>query len=417
LGFSGKYGNRVTQRLPVSINLPGSRLVKVLMCHDYYQRRGGEDEVFEVETELLRSKGHQVVLYTVQNQSIKRSNYLQTGIRAIWNQSAYNKIQTLVQSEQPDLVHFYNTFPLISPAGYYAAKSANLPVVQSLHNYRLMCLNSTFYRSGKPCEDCLGKTLPWPGIRHSCYHGSRAQSSAVAAMTVFHRALSTWQQKVDIFLLGSTETARQKFLIAGIESSKILLKPNFAFPDPGIGSGGGRYALFVGRFDEEKGIHELLDAWDIMKQKIPLKIVGDGPLAPLVESAAKSHSQIELCGRKSLDEMYELMKMAEFIVFPSRWYEAMPRTIIDSFAVGTPVIASKTGAMRDMIEEGKSGLFFTPGNANDLAGKAAWLFNQPELACKMRTHARQSYESNYTADRNYKLIMDAYQQAARNNMA
>jgi len=387
------------------------------MCHNHYQQRGGEDEVFEIEAELLRSNGHQVVTHVVHNDSIKQGNLLVTGLSAIWNQSAYRRMKVLIKEQKPDLVHFYNTFPLFSPSVYYAVKAANLPLVQSLHNYRLLCLNASFYRNGLVCEDCLGHTLPLAGIRHACYHGSRLQSMSVAGMQVFHRMLRSWHRKVDLFLLGSTRFALNKFIQGGFAEDAFMLKPNFVFPDPGIGQGQGGYVLFVGRFDETKGIVDLLKAWRSLAPSVPLKIVGDGPLLSLVKESAQKLGQVEWLGRKSLDEMYQLMKDARFLIFPSRWYEAMPRTIIDSLAVGTPVCAADIGAMSDLIEDNRSGLLFEPGNVDDLVKKVRYLFERPELATDMRIHARQSYLDNFTAERNYDLIMQAYQIAARRNEA
>lgn len=385
------------------------------MCHNYYQNRGGEDEVFETEGMLLRQYGHQVVQHSVHNDAIKSGNRMVTGLGAIWNQAAYKKLQSLIGKEKPDLVHFYNTFPLFSPSVYYAVKATGIPLVQSLHNFRLMCLNATFYRHGSICEDCLGKKLPLPGIRHACYHDSRLQSMSVAGMLVLHRLLNSWHKNVDLFLLGSTRFALDKFVQAGFPEDAIMLKPNFVFPDPGAGEGTGGYVLFVGRLDETKGIKDLLKAWRSKSLPIRLKIVGDGPLQPLVMKAAEELEHVEWLGRKSLAEMYALMKDALFLVFPSCWYEAMPRTIIDSFAVGTPVCAADTGAMRDLIDDGRTGLLFNAGDPDDLAEKTNYLFERPELAGEMRGFARRSYLENFTAERNYDLIMQAYRRAAGRN--
>lgn len=385
------------------------------MCHNYYQSRGGEDEVFEVEGKLLSENGHQVIQHTLHNDSIKQGSRLATGLGAIWNQTSHNQIKELIEKEKPDLVHFYNTFPLLSPSVYYAVKAAGLPLVQSLHNYRMLCLNATFYRNGSVCEDCLGKTLPLPGISHACYHESRLQSTVVASMQMTHRLLKSWHKKVDLFLLGSTSFALNKFVQGGFSEDAFMLKPNFVFPDPGLGDGKGDYVLFVGRLDETKGIGDLLAAWESKKLTIPLKIVGDGPMESLVKKSAEQLASVEWLGRRSLIEMYNLMKGARFLVFPSRWYEAMPRTIIDSFAVGTPICAADIGAMHDLIDDGRSGLLFTPGDAGDLAEKVQYLFERPQLNQKMRGYARQSYLENYTAERNYDLIMQAYQLAAARN--
>jgi glycosyltransferase involved in cell wall biosynthesis len=232
-------------------------------------------------------------------------------------------------------------------------------------------------------------------------------------MNTLHHSISSWRKKVDLFLLGSTQSAADKFIGAGIPAESIMLKPNFVRPDPGPGNGGGRYALFVGRFDEVKGIHDLIRAWEMMDKPYPLKIVGDGPLAPMVSDLENRMSEVEWYGRLTLDEMLNLMKKASFLVFPSRWYEAMPRTLIDSFSVGTPVVASRLGAMEDMIDEGRTGLFFSPGDASDLAAKVSLLVEQTEIAASMRIHARRVYESTYTGEDNYHLIMEAYRRAGK----
>ncbi len=391
--------------------------MKVMMCHDYYQQRGGEDEVFEAEANLLGEHGHEVIRHTVHNDSIGRGNRLATGAGAVWNVAAQHRLRALLRQHRPDIVHCYNTFPLFSPAIYYTVKAAGLPLVQSLHNFRLLCLNAAFYRDGAVCEDCLRRTLPLPGIRHRCYRGSRLGSLSVAAMQVTHRVLRSWHRKVDVFLLGSTQFALERFIRAGFPAEAFVLKPNFVHPDPGMGQGGGGYALFVGRFDVTKGIDDMLQAWRSLAPAVPLKIVGDGPLAVQVRAAAQQLEQVEWLGRKPLNEVHGLMQEARLLVFPSRWYEAMPRTIIDSFAVGTPVLAARMGAMRDLVQDGRSGLLFEPGNVDDLAAKARRLYAMTAGATTMRDYARQVFLENFTAAKNYDLIMQAYARAVERNGA
>ena len=233
--------------------------------------------MFLAETALLESYGHRVVRYITHNDRVAELNSVTLAGKTVWNSSAYRELRNLIHLEQPDVAHFHNTFPLVSPAGYYAARAEGVPVVQTLHNYRLLCPNALFFRDGGVCEDCKSKAITWPGVVHKCYRGSRAASGVVTAMLTTHRALRTWRKKVDVYI-ALTEFARRKFIEGGLPAGKIIVKPNFVYPDPGPGEGEGGFALFVGRLSFEKGVGTLLAAWEHLDRRIPLKIVGDGPL-------------------------------------------------------------------------------------------------------------------------------------------
>lgn len=387
--------------------------MKIVMCHEYYQRRGGEDEVFDLEASLLSRMGHEVIIVTEHNDTIKQHSLIRTGVLSIWNHGQYRHFKNLVLEEKPDIVHFYNTFPLVSPAAIHGAKAGGATVVQSLHNYRLMCINASLFRAMGPCETCIGRALPLAGTVHGCYHDSRVQSAAVMAISATHRMASTWTKKVDLFLLGSTEFAVPRFEAQGIAKEKIVLKPNFVYPDPGVGDASGKYALFVGRFDPEKGISDLLDAWRKHESSRKLVIVGDGPLSEEVARAADRYSNIEWLGRLSLDDLYQTLKRAAFLIFPSRWYEAMPRIILDSFAVGTPVLSSRIGVMQHLVTEDVNGGFFEPGDIDSLHKQSGQMFLKLTNSQDMRVAARQQFENNYTAERNYEAILSAYRRALR----
>jgi len=259
--------------------------MNILMAHNYYQQAGGEDQVFADESQLLEQYGHHVHRLTMHNDQIDSTPQLKLLGQTIWNWDVYHELRSLIRQHQIQIVHFHNTFPLISPAAYYAAKAEKAVVVQTLHNYRLFCLNALFLRDGKVCEDCLDQPIPWSGIQHSCYRDNQAASAAVATMLTTHRLLQTWQQQVDTYI-ALTEFARNKLIQGGLPAAKVVIKPNFVDPDPGFGQGEGNYALFVGRLSVEKGIDVLLTAWERLGQKIPLKILGDGALAPQVSDAA-----------------------------------------------------------------------------------------------------------------------------------
>jgi glycosyltransferase involved in cell wall biosynthesis len=380
--------------------------MRVLIVHNFYQLPGGEDEIFLTETRLLRRFGHDVERYAVHNEQVESLGKLKLAAGTIWNFAAAREIEHRVRAHRAQVVHFHNTFPLLSPAVYSAARRAGAAVVQTLHNFRLICPAATLLRDGKPCEDCLGR-LPLPAIAHGCYRGSRAASAVTTAMLGLHRAIGTFEHEVDAYT-AATDFARDKFISAGLDGEKIRVKPNFVDPDPGAGSGDGGFALFAGRLSEEKGINVLLSAWERGAKAIPLKICGDGPLAGLVQTAAQRNPSIEWLGQRKLDEVLDLMGRARMLVFPSIWYEGFPRVIVESLARGTPVAASDLGSMREMIEPGHTGARFKVGDADELARTILELWN---TAPGMRQSTREEFLAKYDAERNYRLIMEIYQQA------
>jgi glycosyltransferase involved in cell wall biosynthesis len=386
-------------------------LETIFIVHEYYQQPGGEDQVFAAESDLLEASGHRVIRYTDHNDRVKDVGSLALARATVWNGTAYRTLRKLFREEAPQIVHFHNTFPLISPAAYYAARAEGVPVVQTLHNYRLFCTNSLFFRDGHVCEDCFGRTLPWPGVIHSCYRGSPAASGTVAAMLAAHRALRTWTKMVDMYI-ALTEFAREKFIQGGLPVEKVAVKPHFVHPDPGPGEGRGGYALFVGRLSPEKGSKTLLSAWEHLGGRLPLKIVGDGPLAPQTAAAVRQVPEVKWLGQLPLEEVYKLMGEAAFLVFPSEWYETFGRVAIEAFARGTPVVASKIGAIAELVEHGRTGLHFRPGDSNDLAAQVEWALKHPAELKQMRKEARADFTAKYTAGRNYESLMEIYQAAA-----
>jgi glycosyltransferase involved in cell wall biosynthesis len=282
-------------------------------------------------------------------------------------------------------------------------------VVQTLHNYRMLCVAATLFRDGAPCERCVGH-LPVAGVVHSCYRGSRAASGVAAITLGVHRALGTYDRHVDAFI-PLTKFARDKFIQAGFDPAKLQMKPNFIDPDPGVGTGSGGYALFVGRLCEEKGIRPLLEAWRIIGSKLRLKIIGDGPLADLVGREAAANPAVQWLGRLPLATVIERMGDAAMLVFPSLWYEGFPRTIVEAFARGTPVAASDLGSMIELIEVGKTGVRFKAGDARDMAEKILEMAADFASLSAMRAAARQQFVSYYGAERNHGILRDIYQKA------
>lgn len=381
--------------------------MKILLCHNFYQQYGGEDQIFYNEAALLEAHHHHVVQYTLHNDAVTRMNPLSLAKATLWHKSVYAEIRNLLRREKPQIIHFHNTFPLISPAAYYAAQAEGVPVIQNLQNYRLLCPNALFLRNGRVCEDCLGKLLAWPGIVHACYRHSRTATAVTAAMLTMHRLKGTWSKLVDVYT-ATTEFARQKFIEGGLPAERVVVKPNLVYPDPGLGHGQGQFALFVGRLAPEKGLETLLTAWQKLAGRMVLKIVGDGSLGPAVADASRRLSGVEWLGQLSHDQVLELMKEARILVFPSIWYEGLPMVIAEAFAVGLPVIASNLGAMSSLVEPYRNGLHFPPGSADGLAEQVEWVCTHPDELAKMRQEARREFEKNYTASRNYELLLRIY---------
>jgi len=384
------------------------RSMKILVVHNRYQQPGGEDQVFADETALLEVWDHRVLRYEVHNDQVEHLNRLTLAKDTVWSTSAHRELKALMRRERPDVIHFHNTLPLVSPAGYYAAATEGVPVVQTLHNYRLLCPVALFFRDGRVCEDCMGKAVPWPGVVHRCYRGSRAASGVIAAMLTTHRALGTWTKMVDVYV-ALTEFAQDKFIEGGLPAEKIVVKPNFVADDPGPGGGSDGYALFVGRLSPEKGIETMLAAWDRLRTGVPLKIVGDGPLRDRVIRAASRQPNVEWLGYKTVAEVHALMKRAGVLVFPSEWYETFGRVAVEAFAAGTPVIAANIGAVGELVEHGRTGLHFRPGDPEDLATRVGWALSHPAELGRMREEARAEYEAKYTAERNYRALMEIYE--------
>jgi len=388
--------------------------MRILLVHNTYQYRGGEDVVFEQEKRLLESAGHEVVEYLRHNREIQQYSTVRKLTlfgRTVWASDSYQQFHRLVEAKRPDIVHVHNTFPLISPSIYWVCRKQRVPVVQTLHNYRLFCPGANFFRAGKICEDCVTGSF-WQGVAHGCYRDSRPQTAAVALMLSLHHAGKTWTRMVDRYIV-LTAFARNRFVNAGLPTEKISIKPNCVDPDPGQGNSNGErtYALYVGRVSQEKGVPTLLQAWRQLPKGIALRIVGDGPARAILQSkAADDNLDITFLGHQSREQVIEAMQEARFVVFSSELYENLPLTIIEAFACGVPVIASRLGAMQEIVEDGRTGLLFSSGDAEDLARIVMSAWKQPEYMRCLGEHARAEYEAKYTASANYHQLMDIYRE-------
>jgi glycosyltransferase involved in cell wall biosynthesis len=359
---------------------------------------------------LLRSRGHEVIEYLEYNKTIESMNEASVALQTIWSFSSYKKFKNFLLKTKPDVVHFHNTFPLISPSAYYACQSLNIPVVQTLDNQRLICPAATFYRDGKLCLDCLGKTPPWPGVLHACYHDSHVHTAVVASMLTFHRLIGTWQKKVDAFLC-STNFYRDLFIQAGLPASKIVVMPHFVWEElqPNPAESSGDYALFVGRLDPEKGVRTLLEAWRYLD--FPLRIRGTGLLDKEARKFIMQHdmNHVQFVGRLEEAELSKLIRNARFLVLPSEgYYETFGMVIIEAYSRGVPVVASNIGVIPELVTDEKTGLLFEAGNAVDLANKARWMRNHPQEAKMLGKNGLNSYKDRFTPEQCYRTLLRVY---------
>lgn len=388
--------------------------MRILVAHNRYVQRGGEDVVFAAEVALLRRFGHEVIEFVKDNKEVEGKNRLALFRMTVWSHDCHAELTDLIRSRRPDIVHLHNTLPLISPAAVHAAKAQGVATVQTLHNYRLLCPSAVMFRDGRPCMDCLGRAFAWPGVLHSCYRQSHAATAAVASMNAVHRYMGTWTDKIDL-LIALTESCRQKFVAGGQPPSKIVVKPNFLLSDPGPGGGEGGFALFAGRFSAEKGVATLLAAWRTIGNRLPLVLVGDGPLREAVSAAASETPGITWLGERTHEEVLDLMGRARVAVVPSEWHEPFGLVVIEAFAKGTPVLGSDRGSIGELVEPGKSGLLFKAGEPADLVEKMEALLAMGDGSAQLRAGARRAFEERYTAERNYHLLMKCYEQALEIN--
>ncbi len=385
--------------------------MKILLIHNAYQQPGGEDVVVAAETTLLRERGHQVVTYFRSNhelEQISKPRQLLLVKDIIHSEHSKRDVHELLKREEPDLVHVHNTFMMISPSIYTACYELDVPVVQTLHNFRLLCPGWTLARNGEVCEECIDRGL-WRSILHGCYRDSHFMSAAIALMLQVHRYRGTWDDQVDSYIALS-DFARRKFIEGGLPASKLHVKPNFVTPDPGEREKPGDYALFVGRLSHEKGISTLLAAWEKLHSRIPLMLVGEGPLRESLEAeaAARNLRGVTFKGWLPATETRIAMKNASFTITPSICYEGFGMSIIESFACGTPVLCSALGGMQEIVDDHRTGLHFAPGDADELASRVEWAWAHPSRLASMGKEARRQYESSYTAEKNYAALMQIY---------
>jgi glycosyltransferase involved in cell wall biosynthesis len=388
--------------------------MNILIVHNTYRQPGGEDVVVAQESTLLEKNGHRVTIYARNNEEIDELSLGEKlGLigRIISAKDTKLSVRRLIRDLKPDLVPVHNTFAVVSPSVFEACHEEDVPVVHTLHNYRLLCPAATFYRDGRNCQECVTRSL-LSSVQHACYRDSRVISAAVALMLKTHRARQTWNRRIDAYIALS-RFAKNRFVQCGIPANKIYVKPNFVDPDPGERSGPGDFALFVGRLVPEKGASTLLKAWQLLPCSIPLVIAGDGPMRGPLESeiAEKGLQSVRLAGQLGRSAVYDLMKRAAFLIVPSAWEEPFGLVVAEAFACGTPALAASVGGIPEMVDDQVTGLRFAPDDPKDLAKKISWAWNHPPEMAAMGKAARKVYERRYTGSANYEFLMDIYASA------
>ena len=382
---------------------------RVLQVHTRYRQAAGEDEVVEAERRLLEDAGLQVtqVLFDNPGPGTSRMSLapVRQGISAVWSRGAARRVRKAIEESRSQVVHVHNTFISASPSVYGAAAACRVPIVQTLHNYRLVCPAGTVYRAGHPCTDCLGHPIPWPAVVHCCYRGSRAQSAVVAASLAVGRARGTYSHRIAAYL-ALTKFQRDLLVQGGLPADKIQVVPNFLEPDPGMAGDPRSGFLYVGRLSEDKGVPTLLRAAAVAPG--PVRIAGSGPLSTLVDAAAVT-GDLEALGRLDKNAVFDQLRRAIAMVLPSVWYEGLPVAVLEAYATGTPVIASGIGSLAEIVEDGVTGLLVSPGDAEGLAARMRWAVDHGSEMRRMGLSAREAYEPRYRGAMHLDALRDTYQ--------
>ena len=388
--------------------------MKVLLIHNSYRTSApsGEDAVFNNERDLLQEKGLDVVSYEKFNDDIDDTSLLKRarlGINYAWSQDSFFEVKDLLAKVRPDIAHVHSIHPQISPSVYFACQKAGVPVVHTLHNYRYICPGALLQRDGQPCEDCVGR-WPFPALKHRCYRGSLLATGSVFWMISRNRLRKTFTSAVNRFI-ALTQFAASRFVAGGLPATRMEIKPNFLPNPPSLSQERENYAVYIGRLSAEKGVETLVSSWKSV-DKIPLKILGDGPLRGALEAEARQYGlNIEFLGSRPRTEVLSVVGQARFQLVPSEWYEGFPMVILEAYACGTPVVASRIGSLAEVIHDGETGLHFEPGNPQDLAQKVKLITEQSETAQRMGNKARQLFMEKYTAEQSFAHLMGVYQRA------
>lgn len=405
---NGRSEHRHTHASPVELTR-WREPMKVLIAHVKYRLAGGEDAVYENECRLLESAGVEVIRLVYSNNEINEHgliNKLRLGANSVWSVPSYLAFKGQLDRHQPDIVHFHNTFPLLSPSVYSACHNKNIPVVQTLHNFRLVCPGALLFRDGHICEECLTSGVAH-SIRHGCYRNSSLATAAVVTMLVTNQ-LTGGFQKVSRFI-ALTEFAAGKIRTARIPPQKIVVKPNFLMDPPDPNYEVGNYVLYVGRLSSEKGLETLLQSLIPLGGKVRLKIAGGGPEGPELEAFCRQNNiPVEFLGFLDKPSLLSQMKGAAFIVIPSLWYEGFPMVLLEAYACGKSILASRIGSLDELVTDNVTGKKFEPGDVPNLTATINTMFEDRAALEQMGRAARVVFEERYSAEPNKAALIGIY---------
>lgn len=377
---------------------------KILIVHNYYQIPGGEDTVVANEKQMLEEHGHKVILYSRHNSELKQMNMFQKfflSITTIFNPRTYREIKKLIKQEKIDIVHVHNTLALISPAVYYAARSMKTPVVQTVHNFRLLCPAATFYRDGHICEDCVKYGLKC-AVKHNCYRGSKLQTLACVINTKIHRATGIYG-KINYICL--SEFNKEKLLgLKQIKENQIYVKPNFTY-QPETENEKGSFYLFIGRVEEIKGIPLILEAFEKMPDK-RLVIAGTGTELENYKNQEKAYENIEFKGFVQREQLQCLLKQAKAVIVASQWYETFGMVVAEAFASSVPIIVGNIGNVGALVDDEINGITFQYDSSEALI-EAVHRFEKMNRE-KLGQNAFQNYQKEFEQNRNYQMMKEIY---------
>jgi glycosyltransferase involved in cell wall biosynthesis len=389
--------------------------VKILQIHNDYQQAGGERTAVAAQRSLLESRGHAVLPFSADNAEIEGYSAVEKALffpRTVFSRPIYRRLRELVRRERPDVAHVHNVFPLLSPAVYRALRAEGVPIVQTVHNFRLLCPNALFYTQGAICERCKGGNMIH-AVRFACYRDSRLLSALYAGTIMLHRGAGTFAA-IDRFI-ALTGFAATKLVEGGIaRPDRITVLGNFLpapLPAPGPWDDRPASVLFLGRLSPEKGVDVLLEAMAACPE-LELKIAGDGPDLPRLQARAAELGlgNVAFLGFQERPARDALLREALALVLPSAWYEHFPMTVLEASAAATPLVASRLGGLPGLIDEGRTGWLFAPGDASDLAGRLRELAADRAGAAERGRNARRALEERWSADQHYAALMEVYAQ-------
>ena len=387
--------------------------MRILQIHTRYRQAGGEDRVVDTERRLLTAAGHEVIQHIEHNPDRVGASAARLAASP-WNAAAANRVRRVAERVRPDVAHVHNTWFALSPAAPRALRSLGIPVVMTLHNYRLICAAATLYRDGAPCEQCVA-SHPWHAVRHACYRGSRLASTPAAATIHTQQLRGTWHRDVDLFL-ALTEFGRSRFLKAGLPAGRVTVKSN-SVPDPGsrhAAPSRSNEVLYVGRLTEEKGVIDLLRAWTAAPSGLRLTIVGEGPLGQRLRASA--HERVTFAGALPPEALTARMLGARALVFPSRWYEGQPLVALEAAAAGLPVLHGDLGAMAQLFSPAAEALSYTTGHARYLA-EALHRLADDSFVDSYGELTRRRFEQYYTHARAVSRLEEIYHGATATRRA